>query len=533
MDLGACSPVLEVEVRDASGTPVAVSTPTQVSLSGGPLTFFSSSDCSGASVAIITIPTGASRAAFHFRSQMEGTFPVRASAGGLLYAEQSNQIYRLPDAIVISSIRPNPVRAGECVPAAATVQRMGVPLAVHADTTVSLTTTLPGGMRFFSDSACTQPTTVAIVSAFQSVATFAVVPVIGRRQSLTVTLPAGPSAAQEWTPRPMVRRGQCALMPMEASRGCSFSPGVLSTSAAFVVAQATSASSAPGEGQVACHFAYFGDAVYCVRSSSIVGAEVHYQVVEVPRGLQVQHANDDCPASFALSPPVDPSRAFVLKAVTNGGSQFDADDLTSYWLTSNDTLTRTELCDKVRASVLQWDGVQVTRGRVDAGSDLALSLPDAGLQVAVLVQATTSVDVSNSACSYFVRGEFVTGGLHLSRGATCASTIPLTLSYERIDFGSRAAVQQRTALVPSMAMSVDVPVTPVDSTRTFVFASNQSFAGQGAGDYSGTSFAGGLFQTRLRANPDGGYLSDTVTVQRAAAGAAAATITFYVVQVEP
>ena len=102
------------------------------------------------------------------------------------------------------------------------------------------------------------------------------------------------------------------------------------------------------------------------------------------------------------------------------------------------------------------------------------------------------------------------------------------LLYERIDFGNRGVVREYTTTFAPGTATRAVTITPVDATRTVVFASSQVGAGQGAGetDYDGISlFTEGAFQLVLTN-------STTVTATRVAS-TSTATVTFYVAELLP
>jgi hypothetical protein len=100
--------------------------------------------------------------------------------------------------------------------------------------------------------------------------------------------------------------------------------------------------------------------------------------------------------------------------------------------------------------------------------------------------------------------------------------------YERIDLGNRGVVREYSATFPAGTTSRAVAITPVDTSRTVVFASSQIGAGQGAGetDHDGTAlFSEGVFQLVLTN-------ATTVTATRAAS-TSNATVTFYVAELLP
>ena len=104
------------------------------------------------------------------------------------------------------------------------------------------------------------------------------------------------------------------------------------------------------------------------------------------------------------------------------------------------------------------------------------------------------------------------------------------IAHERLDFGSLATVQERTLTFLPGQTTQGPTITSVDTTRTFVFASNQSVMGQGMGetDMPTTSLPGeAAFSFELPATPT----ATTLTVRRARSSATA-VVTVYIVQVE-
>jgi hypothetical protein len=102
------------------------------------------------------------------------------------------------------------------------------------------------------------------------------------------------------------------------------------------------------------------------------------------------------------------------------------------------------------------------------------------------------------------------------------------LSYERVDFGTKGLVREYTATFAPGTASRSVTITPVDTTRTLVFASSQIAAGQGAGetDHDGIAlFNEGAFQLVITN-------ATTVTVTRVES-TSTAIVTFYVAELVP
>ena len=123
--------------------------------------------------------------------------------------------------------------------------------------------------------------------------------------------------------------------------------------------------------------------------------------------------------------------------------------------------------------------------------------------------------------------------LTITRGAGTADggcrLLDLPVAWERVDFGTRASVQTITTTLPAAALFVDVAVAPVDLTRTLVLSGAQTVSGQSGGESAEN--VSNLFGSEASARFEL-TTATNVRVTREHASAAA-TFTFYVIQVEP
>ena len=90
---GACSPRVDVELRDALDHPAPAEEEVVAQLHSSPpgLGFFSDAACTAAAAAL-TVPAGSRRASFHFRSHSVGTVTVRALPATLPSAAQDQTV---------------------------------------------------------------------------------------------------------------------------------------------------------------------------------------------------------------------------------------------------------------------------------------------------------------------------------------------------------------------------------------------------------------------------------------------------------
>jgi hypothetical protein len=280
--------------------------------------------------------------------------------------------------------------------------------------------------------------------------------------------------------------------------------------------------------------------VTCLRRQGVYPLDVRWQVVELGEGLRVQAlSNNVCATSLALPQPVDAGSAFVLRTLnTTSGGFYDDEDATPFVLASATTVVAPPTsCGGYDVQVVEWGGATVTRGILDGGlpagvaSGALLGLSAAGGNRVVLVQAGMDMDGMANTCSLQLRA--TTPGpseLAFSRalgdGGCAVNPLP-RIAWERIDFGTRATVQERTLLLPAGVALAEAMITAIDPNRTFVFSSNQSTMGQGMGETDSLPFNKPV---------EAAFAFDfpTPTTLRAVRGRStgAARVTVYVVQVE-
>jgi hypothetical protein len=529
----------------------AVLNATPVTISGAPgsVTFFAASGCAGASTTSITIGANLSSASFYASPVAAQTYTLTISSPPLTPASQQLMSQNSPTSLVFISTPPNPVRGGTCL--AATVEARRGPTATPVVTTTALgLSSLPGGgARFYSDAACTLTTATASIGAGSSTAGFFVKPLTGGTNVISASAPFG-TATQNLVTTPIVRRGQCSFAARvglpdggstsELSANCAVSPPVTDLTGTVVFSQSTAVVSGTelGVAEVRCRLSSPGN-LQCIRGEDLDPAQVHFQVAEVPQGMLVQRPTSfACPATITLT-PVTTARSFVLKTVTGQTTNFDDEDAAIAALLDPVTVSLTPTtCGGSDVQVADWSGLTVTRGMVDGGmptgvASLTVSgLPAASTNRALLLQPGTTLNGARPVCSTMVRGAMPTpSSIVLTRSVGdggCPVTPLESVLYERIDFGNRGVAREYTATFAPGTTSRALAITPVDTTRTLVFASSQIAGGQGAGetDHDGVSlFTEAAFQLVLTN-------SSTVTATRQAS-TSTALVTFYVAELVP
>jgi hypothetical protein len=296
------------------------------------------------------------------------------------------------------------------------------------------------------------------------------------------------------------------------------------------------------DGMIRCRLPSTGGPT-CVRRSGSTSASVHWQVVEIPSGMRVVHTTSvsPCPANVTLLTPVDPAKTFLLRSTASTTFPSDGGDAPVCTLTgpTGVKLSRSG-CGSLDLQAVEWTGVSVIRGSLDGGLDAGIALgsltglPPASPSRAVMAQSGMDINGPTRTCSMMARS-FMPGPseVQFSRGlgdGGCATEAADFIAYERLDFGSLASVQElHLTFLPGETMQVPV-ISSVDTTRTFVFASNQSAMGQGMGETNTPEPslpAEAAFSLELPKTPT----ATTLTVKRARSSSTA-VVTVYIVQVE-
>ena len=318
----------------------------------------------------------------------------------------------------------------------------------------------------------------------------------------------------------------------------------------MVVYQATATSSNPDEYEVRCRLTA-NDGLTCERTGTGSQVSVSWQTAELETGLQVQRSfASNCLARvIPLAPVVDPASSFVLSSLAGNGPNFDGDDLSAMRLTPDGGAVFLDNrdfanvgCTGYEMQVVQLSGVNSLRGNsgtlmVGQRQVTQTGLPAASTNAVLLNQAVMSANppLNLSMCNFLVRAEMTSpSSLLFSRGAdqpnlaSCSGVSIDSVHWERVDFGTRARVQEFTATLQNN--SVDRTIAAVDPTRTIVFAGGQMGGGQSTGetavDNSGDDSIG---QAQAR------FDLTSATSVRVTRGRSQSTgiVTFYVVELEP
>jgi hypothetical protein len=557
VSLGTCSGALTIETRDALAlaAPVPADTPLTITFDAGAdagvVAFYAAVNCQGSPTNVLTLPAGTSSASFFAQVAGAGVVDVTVSSAAYGQVSQPLTVVKPPNSLVFTSSVPNPVRGGTCVPMTAEARADGVASPVAANTPVALSVLPAGTVTFFSDSSCTQAITSTTIAANASLTTFFMKVLTAGMNAVSATAPFG-MANVNLNVTAIVRRGSCDFgtsQPLAdgGTQGatfvsCTLNPGVGNIGSTFLITQATSTITAGenGAGLVRCRLAS-NTSLQCSRRHDADSAQVHWQLVEIPSGLRTQRfsTSGTCGPTFTLNPAVDPAKSFVLKSAIEPSTTFD-DEETPVVRLDSPTLVSVApaTCNSLEVQVVEWDGIDVERRAFDGGLDdgglsRTVMLPGAGNGTrALLSQSGSTQDSMRSVCASLVRGALpAPNQVELTRAAGdagCNAQAVDYLYFERLNFNNKARADEYTVTLAPGQASRPVSISPVDMSRTVVFASSQTAGGQGAGetdDGSQPNDAEGVARFVLQN-------ATTVQVTRAES-TSTAVFTFYVVELNP
>lgn len=155
---GACSPAVELELRDSSGLAAPAASPVEVVLSAGVadgVSFFSDAGCR-APASGLTLPEGEVRGRFYFSTARAGSPTLRAAPALLPSAAQVQTVTALAPTALVFASPAQALKAGACSAPAVlrALDELGNPSPVPASVAIALTSAPAAGLSFHADGAC-------------------------------------------------------------------------------------------------------------------------------------------------------------------------------------------------------------------------------------------------------------------------------------------------------------------------------------------------------------------------------------------
>lgn len=528
-------------------------TNTTITVSAPNIAFYVNPTCAGAPASSIGVLPGSPRATFYAVGNAPAMVTVAASAPGLTGDSQPLAVTDGPNALVFTTTTV-PTKAATCFPLGISSRRNGVAIAPPSPVTVTLGVTT-GAARYYSDPSCDVEVSSLLLAT--SSGSIFVRALSSPTNHLVASVPLWTSAQLDVTTTPMVRRGSCSFEAQSLDGGADGGPGPLDTfafctqmgfsavAANTVIFHQTSTLGDFADSSVRCRLSGSGAGLNCNRGAGALAATISWQILEDPSRLRVGTFDGTCASSHQLTRFADLSKTFLVRAKQNPSGNYDDEDTAVFTFTDGGTVASTVAgCGTVFLQSVEWSGVSVSRGEFDGGMGAGVAevrfqgLPPASANRALLVQHGLTFNGGLAACASMGRGAMPSPTEVLVRRAlgssTCASVPSEYIAFERIDFGNRARVQELTTPFAAGVTSVPVSITPVDPTRTVVFASGQTDFGQGSGetnDLLANRPLEAAFTFELTP-PVLGMSTSTQVVVRRTRSAAAAAVTFYVLQAE-
>jgi len=492
-----------VETRDAFGNLVTVPAGLTVSVDGGAaVTAYDAMGC-GLAVPAVSVPPNGSEASFFFTASATGMQPVAVSAAGFTGDSALLNVTPGPTQLTLRNV-PMTYYAGQCVQLAVRAEdSMGAPVAVGADTTVTLTPAT--GFTFYSDAACTASIPTVTIMNGQTTATFYLRAVTGGTFNVGASAPMLSAASAPLDVIPAVRRGTCGLgNGQTVTPPCPISPPLLATDRSFLIFQSEiqAGNSSSQESMLRCRITSTSN-VECRRAGNQNRTVVaHWQIATLPTAVTVQHVSDGVCITNGATIPIgntNVNQSFVLHSASSAGGNIDDNEHDTVELTSSTAVTPLHAgaaCNTHDLQVVSFAGGSVTRGtaQLDAGTlalDVALP-PAAQAGRAFLLYSWRTASVGPDACERNLRGSLDAGALTFTRGNggaanPCADDAYMSVAYERVELPAGLVQSVDLAMPSGQTRGAASFATPVDPTRTLVFTGSNTWSGQGLGENDITS----------------------------------------------
>lgn len=300
-----------------------------------------------------------------------------------------------------------------------------------------------------------------------------------------------------------VKTGTCSISNGSTLVNCPISPALTDRDKTFLIFQATSNDNTPASSNVRC-FIQSSNNIKCDRYGSTGTVEIRWQAAEFADGVKVDHLTPPCYGTNTIvdiSEVSNLSKTFLLFSSHRDGTDQDQNQFRTVRLTAiNQVLIdipSTGSCGSVRQAlqVVQFNGTSVTRGTTGAMTTQTLSasgLPSVDTSRTMLLYSWRTAGSGADMCERMVRGE-MTSSTQITFTRGCAGTQIDAISWERIEFTEGGLVRPITVNMNNNG-TANVKISPVDTTKSLVFAGGQWTNGQalGEGSYAGDDIIGAM-----------------------------------------
>ncbi|WP_225411357.1 hypothetical protein [Stigmatella hybrida] len=503
LTVGQCSNAVEVETRTETDIAAPVRTATLLTLSANPtngITFYRDAACQTPTTSV-TVEAGSSRAAYYVRGTVAQTFSLGVVAQGFSNANQGLTFRAAAPTNLVFVTPAQTLPAGGCSARVEIEARdaYGNAASFPSAQTVVLRAPNSAGVAFFADPACQTGLSEQVLAPGASRVAFYFKGRTGGAFNLSAIVTEQFSVFQRETILPMVRTGSCSFSSSSTQEQCRVFPAQLDLSKTMLFFQTNSYNNNPYTSSVRCALTA-RDTITCSRNDDGTEVDILWQTVERPSGLQVQHIPVLCKGAVTpvpLSPVSNPEHTFLLVSAEQGGTTLGDDDFFTARLVSASQVdvAFSTACNsgwKASLQAVESPDIRVTRGTTDrmTGTQLTVSglAPVDLSSTALLFTHRVSNTDAPVLCDRVLRGELTSPTtITFSRGAgnsACTTASVDAISWERIAFGASARTQHIPVTLNAPVESDDFAITPVDPTRSLIFASGQGPSGQAWGESS-------------------------------------------------
>ncbi len=497
---GACSPVIALMLKDRLGNATSNDQERPLTFTLPPTgQFYSDSTCTQA-LSSVSFGAGQSTLGIHLRATQAGTYSLAVSTPPLQGTQQSLTVTAGAPAVLRFTTLSQTLLTGACSGQVLVRVEDGYNNEVDVSQNTPLTVTGNLGLSLFTDATCQTALTNPVVTAGNSQLGF----YFKGRTAGTLTLQAsGTNLAMHQlahTVLPTVRTGTCQLAASgnnSTSVDCPIQPVLGNRNRSILLFQAANASGNPSESFIRCHLTDT-QKLTCMRDGGGTATTIRWQVAEFPSGVTVQHilqdsCNDGGTTQVNIA-QVNMNSTFVLSSTAQNGAGVGVDDLFTVRLAANNRVDITSMngdCWQARYAlqVVDMNGASVTRGVSGSMNEEVVEVknqPTVDRSRTLLLYTWRSSPSGVKVCDRLIRGELSSDtamlfyrGLGDTTNCTGATAV---VAWERVQLPAGVVQQVHMGMSPGSAETRTTLTTPVDRSRTLVFAGGQNFGGQAAGE---------------------------------------------------
>jgi hypothetical protein len=350
-------------------------------------------------------------------------------------------------------------------------------------------------LRFFVDPACTVPLDEVHLGPGTRPAQFYVKALTGGTDALQASATDLTAATQSFTVRPMVMTGTCTFPVWSTQVSCP-TPSAYDPTHSLLIFQATTNDNTPSNTNILCSIAS-GTDVRCSRDQYNKTAAISWQVLQ--RGELTIHHLQTSPGNYTSTVTIpavaQPASTFLLTSTWTSGSEQGDNDFRFAQLTSATTVAISISGGGgglTSLQVVEWPGSSVTRGvtpPMELDTVDVTGLAPVDLTRAFLTYGWRTLTGGGTICNRSIRGELISPtAIRFHRGdgnpACYGAAMVDAIGWERVQLPPGVRVQPLEMSLAANVLTGTMAISPVDRTRSLLFAGGQFTDGQTGGEGS-------------------------------------------------